>query len=163
MSAPQKRVWVAQCLCPQRHAILSAGGEAEDQSAAEEALIKPLRTQVTRMIGPPAEEKPPAPSPMDIIREACRRLELKPREARILLECLYARSQVSNGHLLISPGRVPAARRMMERGYLAQSKEQPVPFDPKGFGLVGGRGAGAFEQANHGRQCRRRREGASTW
>jgi hypothetical protein len=51
MSAPQKRVWIAQCLCPQRHAILAAGGEAEDHSAAEEALIKPLRTQVTRMIG----------------------------------------------------------------------------------------------------------------
>lgn len=44
-------VWIAQCLCPQRHAICAAGGEAEDQPTAEKTLITPLRTQVTRMIG----------------------------------------------------------------------------------------------------------------
>lgn len=45
------RVWIAQCLCPQRHAILAASGEAEDQASAEETLIKPLRRHVERMIG----------------------------------------------------------------------------------------------------------------
>jgi hypothetical protein len=45
------RVWIAQCLCPQRHAIVAAGVEAEDLSAAKAALLTPLRTQVTRMIG----------------------------------------------------------------------------------------------------------------
>lgn len=45
------RVWIAQCLCPQRHAILAVSSEAEDRQAAEESLIKPLREQVTRMIG----------------------------------------------------------------------------------------------------------------
>lgn len=46
-----KRVWIAQCLCPRRHAILAASGVAEDQPTAEESLVKPLRTHVTRMIG----------------------------------------------------------------------------------------------------------------
>jgi hypothetical protein len=45
------RVWIAQCLCPQRHAILAASSEAEDRQAAEERCLKPLREQVTRMIG----------------------------------------------------------------------------------------------------------------
>lgn len=44
-------VWIAQCLCPQRHAILAASGEAEDQATAEKDLIEPLRAHVTRMIG----------------------------------------------------------------------------------------------------------------
>lgn len=51
-------------------------------------------------------------------------------------DCLHARSLVPSGHLLISPGRVPAARRLIARGYLAQIADQPVPFDPKNFGLV---------------------------
>lgn len=46
----ERRVWIAQCLCPQRHAILAAAKEADDRSEAE-ALIAQLRTQVTRMIG----------------------------------------------------------------------------------------------------------------
>jgi hypothetical protein len=45
-----RRVWIAQCLCPQRHAILAAANEADDRSEAEE-LVTQLRTQVTRMIG----------------------------------------------------------------------------------------------------------------
>jgi hypothetical protein len=45
------KVWLAQCLCPQRHAILAAAGEADSQEAADEGLIAPLRVQVTRMIG----------------------------------------------------------------------------------------------------------------
>jgi hypothetical protein len=45
-----RRVWIAQCLCPQRHAILAAAKETVDRSEAED-LIAQLRTQVTRMIG----------------------------------------------------------------------------------------------------------------
>lgn len=44
-------VWIAQCLCPQRHAICAASGEAEDGRDAAESLIKPLRENVSRMIG----------------------------------------------------------------------------------------------------------------
>lgn len=46
----ERRVWIAQCLCPQRHAILAAANEADDRKEAED-LIAQLRTQVTRMIG----------------------------------------------------------------------------------------------------------------
>ena len=44
-------VWLAQCLCPQRHAILAASGMAEDRAAADACVTKPLRTHVMRMIG----------------------------------------------------------------------------------------------------------------
>jgi hypothetical protein len=74
--------------------------------------------------------------PFVIVAEACRRLGLKPREATLLRDCLRARRLVDNGFLLITPGRVPAARRMIARGWLAQSPDQPVPFDPVNFGLV---------------------------
>jgi len=43
-------VWIAQCLCPKRHAILACGKEADGRSEAED-LITYLRTQVKRMIG----------------------------------------------------------------------------------------------------------------
>jgi hypothetical protein len=45
------RVWIAQCLCPKRHAILAVSAEAKDRMAAEASLIERLRTQVRRMIG----------------------------------------------------------------------------------------------------------------
>jgi hypothetical protein len=44
--ASGRAVWIAQCLCPQRHAILAAAKEAEDQRAAEESVLAPLREQV---------------------------------------------------------------------------------------------------------------------
>jgi hypothetical protein len=44
-------VWLAQCLCPQRHAILGAAVEADYRPGAEDALIETLRLQVKRMIG----------------------------------------------------------------------------------------------------------------
>lgn len=78
----------------------------------------------------------PSPNPWDVLFEACRRNQLTPRERNILRDCLNARRYVSNGLLLITPPRVPAARRLMAKGYLAQSPEQPKPFDPEGFGLV---------------------------
>lgn len=79
------------------------------------------------------------PSHFEILAEACRRLGLKPREATLLRDCLHAWTLVENGHLLITPGRIPAARRLMERGYLAETPEQPMalgPGSPEDFGLV---------------------------
>jgi len=37
-----RRVWVAQCLCPQRHAILAAAGEADNHQEAEQSILRPL-------------------------------------------------------------------------------------------------------------------------
>jgi hypothetical protein len=31
----QRRVWIAQCLCPSRHAILAAAGEANSEAEAQ--------------------------------------------------------------------------------------------------------------------------------
>lgn len=43
------RVWIAQCLCPARHCILAAAGEADTDEEAR-ALIKPLRGSVAMFI-----------------------------------------------------------------------------------------------------------------
>ena len=43
------RVWIAQCLCPKRHAILAAANEADDRSEAE-ALIPQLRERVVALL-----------------------------------------------------------------------------------------------------------------
>jgi hypothetical protein len=48
--ADEQRVWIAQCLCPERHAIFAASGEADSESAAAEALTEPLREAVERML-----------------------------------------------------------------------------------------------------------------
>jgi hypothetical protein len=47
---PTRRVWIAQCLCPQRHAILAASGEADDREAAEDAVLSPLRDHVEALL-----------------------------------------------------------------------------------------------------------------
>lgn len=44
------RVWICQCLCPQRHAILANSGEARDVTDASE-LAMMLRATVKEMIG----------------------------------------------------------------------------------------------------------------
>jgi hypothetical protein len=44
------RVWICQCLCPQRHCILASAGEAESKGAAEETIALPLRTQVAALL-----------------------------------------------------------------------------------------------------------------
>jgi hypothetical protein len=38
-------VWLAQCLCPQRHTIMAAAGEA-DEDDAEAEILEPLKLQV---------------------------------------------------------------------------------------------------------------------
>src|SRR5882672_6857739 len=45
-----RRVWLAQLLCPQRHAILAATDEADDAAAAQ-AIADELRRNVDAMIG----------------------------------------------------------------------------------------------------------------
>jgi hypothetical protein len=44
------RVWIAQCLCPRRHAIIAAAGEAEDEATAAELVAKPLREQLDELL-----------------------------------------------------------------------------------------------------------------
>jgi hypothetical protein len=72
----------------------------------------------------------------ETVGEACRWLGLTPRERTLLRDCVWARQLVANGNFLVQPSRMPAARRMIERGYLRQSENQPVLFDPEDFGLV---------------------------
>jgi hypothetical protein len=45
-----RRVWICQCLCPGRHAILALAGEANDGREANAAIRTPLRTQVTAIL-----------------------------------------------------------------------------------------------------------------
>ena len=40
------RVWITQCLCPQRHCILATAGEADNEREAEELVAVPLRKHI---------------------------------------------------------------------------------------------------------------------
>jgi len=42
----ETRVWIAQCLCPDRHAILAASGEADSEPAAMSTIAWPLREAI---------------------------------------------------------------------------------------------------------------------
>lgn len=66
-------------------------------------------------------------------------LKLRPTEARLLRNCIWARSEVENGYFLTPPRTVPSALRLIERGYLTQAKDQMAPA----MGLVV-----VFEDAN---------------
>lgn len=44
-----KRVWIAQCICPGRHAILALSGEAENAAEAE-PIVSMLRIQVGALL-----------------------------------------------------------------------------------------------------------------
>jgi hypothetical protein len=44
MSTDAKRVWIAQCLCPQRHAIMAAANEARDRQHAQRLLAELKKT-----------------------------------------------------------------------------------------------------------------------
>jgi hypothetical protein len=46
-----RRVWIAQCLCPARHAILASVGEAESYREARDKIMHPLRAQVEELVG----------------------------------------------------------------------------------------------------------------
>jgi hypothetical protein len=78
----------------------------------------------------------PGPSPAMVLEAACERINFRPRERKVLRLCLWARSQVSNGNFLVLPSCVPAAERLIARGYLTKSENQTTPYDPRGFGMV---------------------------
>jgi hypothetical protein len=44
--AAETRVWIAQCLCPQRHCIMAAYGVADSEEAASAEIAWPLREAV---------------------------------------------------------------------------------------------------------------------
>jgi hypothetical protein len=44
------RVWVAQCLCPQRHCIMAASRGAENAADANANVLTPLQKQVESML-----------------------------------------------------------------------------------------------------------------
>jgi hypothetical protein len=48
----EQRVWIAQCLCPQRHCILAGSGIASDAAEAARLVEVPLRRDLERMTGP---------------------------------------------------------------------------------------------------------------
>jgi hypothetical protein len=45
-----RRVWIAQCLCPARHAIAATAGEAASEAEAVGAVERPLRIEVEAML-----------------------------------------------------------------------------------------------------------------
>jgi hypothetical protein len=47
---PKVRVWIAQCLCPMRHAILGGAGEAADEAEARAKVLNPLEGAVQEAI-----------------------------------------------------------------------------------------------------------------
>lgn len=48
--ADETRVWVAQCLCPERHAIMAAAGEAAGPGDAEHKIARPLREKIEELL-----------------------------------------------------------------------------------------------------------------
>lgn len=46
----ERRVWIAQCLCPDRHCILAALGEADSPEDAETEVAAKLRRQVAELV-----------------------------------------------------------------------------------------------------------------
>lgn len=43
-------VWIVQCLCPRRHAILAGANMAEDKAEAQDVLLTPFRDQVASLL-----------------------------------------------------------------------------------------------------------------
>lgn len=43
-------VWICQCLCPERHCILAAVGEAESEQEADETVRIPLRRKIVESL-----------------------------------------------------------------------------------------------------------------
>lgn len=50
MPDAEQRVWIAQCLCPSRHTILAAAGEANSAGEAETKVRAPLREQLAELL-----------------------------------------------------------------------------------------------------------------
>jgi hypothetical protein len=45
------KVWICQCLCPQRHCIAATAAEAEDRDEAERTVEATLREELDRFPG----------------------------------------------------------------------------------------------------------------
>lgn len=48
--ADEARVWLAQCLCPSRHAILAASKEARTRAQAQTEIQQPLKAQIDSLL-----------------------------------------------------------------------------------------------------------------
>jgi hypothetical protein len=46
----ERRVWIAQCLCPVRHAVFATAGEADSRAEAEEKVEAGLRNNVAALL-----------------------------------------------------------------------------------------------------------------
>jgi hypothetical protein len=44
------KVWITQCLCPQRHCILATAGAADSRSTAEATVKAPLLKAIAEML-----------------------------------------------------------------------------------------------------------------
>jgi hypothetical protein len=44
------RVWICQCLCPDRHCILATAGTAESETEAEALVRAPLRRELVGLL-----------------------------------------------------------------------------------------------------------------
>jgi hypothetical protein len=44
------RVWIAQCLCPQRHCIMATAGEADGEAEARIEIELPLREKLNKWL-----------------------------------------------------------------------------------------------------------------
>lgn len=84
-------------------------------------------------------EKPTMDDFLAFAAASANSLKLRPTEARLIRNCIWARSQVENGYFLTPPRTVPSALRLIERGYLTKAKDQMIPA----MGLVV-----VFEQEN---------------
>jgi len=45
-------------------------------------------------------------------------LGLRPRELQVIKWCLWALTQVENGHYLCSPGQIASAKRLVAKGFI---------------------------------------------
>ncbi len=43
-------VWIAQCLCPERHCIMAAATTAETEREARDAVLRPLRNAINQVL-----------------------------------------------------------------------------------------------------------------
>src|SRR5579859_796297 len=46
----ERRVWLAQCLCPGRHAVLAATCEAETLEEAQHGALEPLKSTIVGLL-----------------------------------------------------------------------------------------------------------------
>lgn len=54
-------------------------------------------------------------------------LGLNHSQFKLIRDCMWARSQVANGHFLPAARWRRAAEKLIERGFLTKAPEQPIP------------------------------------